>query len=263
MPQPDSLDPSAYAVRGGPVGALLIHGFTGSVAETRPMGEYLAERGLTVDCHLLPGHGTHPQELTRVRWQDWAGALESALEDLQNRCEVVFVGGLSLGALLTLWLGAEHPEVAGLIPMAPIVKARNRLMPLTLGLRHLFKYSPFGPVGDDDLADPEAIQRIWCYDQVPLWGAGEVYLLMEQVRQVLPTIRQPLLIFQGLRDAQVPPEAAQMVYDVTASGDKTLVWLEHSGHNLLVDGERESVWALSHEWMMGLATAPQDAASRR
>lgn len=220
------------------------------------MGEYLAHRGLTVECPLLPGHGTHPQDLTRIRWQDWAGAMESALKSLQNRCRVVFVGGLSAGALLALWLGAEHPEVAGLIPMAPIVKARNRSMPLTLGLRHLLTYSPLGPVGDDDLGDPEAIHRIWCYDQVPLWGAAEVYLLIRQVRRVLHTIRQPLLIFQGVRDAQVPPEAAQMVYDVAASEDKTLVWLEHSGHNLLVDGERESVWALSHEWMMGLATAP-------
>jgi carboxylesterase len=184
------------------------------------------------------------------------------LEDLQSRCDTVFVGGLSLGALLTLWLGAEHPKVAGLIPMAPIVKARNWLMPLTLGLRHLFKYSPFGPVGDDDLGDPEAIQRIWCYDEVPLWAAGEVYLLIQQVRKVLPTIRQPLLIFQGLRDAQVPPQAAQMVYDITASADKTLVWLEHSGHNLLVDGERELVWTRSYDWMMGIAGALQDAKGR-
>jgi carboxylesterase len=182
--------------------------------------------------------------------------VESALEDLQSRCETVFVAGLSMGALLTLWLGATRPEVAGLIPMAPMVKTRNRLMPLALVLRYLLKYSPLGPVGDDDLVDPEAIQRIWCYDQVALWGGGELYLFLRQVRQVLPSIRQPILIFQGRRDAQVPPEAAQMVYDVVASTDKTLVWLEQSGHNLLVDGERESVWALSYEWVMGLSGAP-------
>jgi carboxylesterase len=54
MPQPAHLDPGAFRADGGPVGALLIHGFTGSVAETRPMGEYLAARGLTVRCPLLP-----------------------------------------------------------------------------------------------------------------------------------------------------------------------------------------------------------------
>jgi carboxylesterase len=256
MPQPECLDPSAFAADGGPLGALLIHGFTGSVAETRPMGEYLAHRGLTVRCPLLPGHGTQPQDLTHIRWQEWTGAVESALGELQGRCETVFVGGLSLGSVLTLWLGAKHAEIAGLIPMAPATRVQNPLIPLTLGLRYLFKYNPLGPMSEDDLGDPEAIQRIWCYDKLPLWGAGELYLLQRQVRHALPRIRQPILIFQGRRDAHLPPQAAQELYDSVASQDKTLVWLERSGHNLLADGERESVWAQSYEWMTRVAGAP-------
>jgi carboxylesterase len=235
------------------VGVLLIHGYTGSVAETRPMGEYLAARGLAIRCPLLPGHGTTAQDLTRIRWQAWTEEAESALRDLQGRCETVFVGGLSLGSLLTLWLGAEHPEIRGLILMAPALKVRNRLMPLTLGLRYLFKYNPVGGMGDADLGDPQAIDRIWCYDELPLWGAAEVYLLQRRVYQALPSIQQPVLIFQGRRDAQLDPQAAQIVYDRVGSADKTLVWLEHSGHNLLADGEREAVWAQSHEWMMNVS----------
>lgn len=254
MPQPAHLDPSAYSGGSGPVGVLLLHGFTGSVAETRPMGEYLAARGLTVRCPLLPGHGTTLQDLTHIRWQAWAGAAEAALDELKSRCAPVFVGGLSLGALLTLWLGEEHPEVAGLIPMAPAVRVRNRLAPLSLGLRYLFKYSPVNVLGDQDLGDPQGIQRIWSYDDLPLWGAAEVYRLQRRVARALPRIHQPLLIFQGRRDAQLPPQAAQTVYDRTASADKTLIWLESSGHNLLVDGERESVWARSHAWIIDRAT---------
>jgi carboxylesterase len=253
MPQLAHLDPSAYAAEGGEVGVLLIHGYTGSVAETRPMGEYLAARGLTVCCPLLPGHGTTAQDLTRIRWRAWADEVESALGDLQGRCRAVFVGGLSLGSLLTLWLGANHPEVAGLIPMAPAIKVQSRLMPLTLGLRYLFKYNPFGGMGDDDLGDPQAIDRIWCYDELPLWGAAEVYRLQRRVYRALPRIRQPALIFQGRRDAHLDPQAAQIVYDRLGSADKTLVWLENSGHNLLADGEREAVWAQSWEWMRNIA----------
>ncbi len=40
---------------------------------------------------------------------------------------------------------------------------------------------------------------------------------------------------------------------MVASTDRTLVWLENSGHNLLIDGERESVWARSYDWMMGIS----------
>ena len=262
MPQPEYLDPSAYAADGSatsvensdasaePVGVLLIHGYTGSAAETRPMGEYLAGQGLTVRCPLLSGHGTTPRDLTRIQWQEWGDEVETELSDLWSRCGTVFVGGLSAGSLLALWLGSRHPEIAGLIVMAPIVKLRNKLAPLTVGLRYLLKYEPFGFVGDDDLGDPEGIERIWCYDKLPLWGAGEVYLLRRLVVKTLPTIHQPLLIFQGRRDAQLAPDAPQIVYDGVTSSDKTVVWLENSGHNLLVDGEREEVWAQSYAWMI-------------
>ena len=250
MPQPAHLDPSAFQAAGGEVGVLLVHGFTGSAAETRPMGVYLADRGLTVRCPLLPGHGTQPQDLTRISWREWTGEVELALQALQTRCSTVFVGGLSLGSLLTLWLGAQHPEIAGLIPMSPAIRVQNRLAPLTLPLRYLFKYNPFGPMGDDDLGDPQAAERGWCYDETPLWGASQVLLLQWKVRRALPEIRQPVLIFQGRRDAHLDPRAADEVYEGVSSADRTVVWLERSGHNVLIDGERESLWALSYQWMM-------------
>lgn len=257
MPQPSHLDPSAYSVDSsvvlngveGTLGALLIHGHTGSVVETRPMGEYLARKGFSVRCPLLPGHGTAPQDLTRIRWQAWAGEVESALRELQSRCDVVFVGGLSLGSLLALWLGAGHPEIAGLIPMSPAIKVTNRMFPLTLGLRYFFKFSPFAPP-EDNLGDPEAIHRSWHYDELPMWSASEVYLLQRRVRSMLPKIRQPILIFQGRRDPQLDPQAAQIVNDGVSSTDKAVIWLQNSGHNLLVDGQRESVWQQSYEWMV-------------
>jgi carboxylesterase len=254
MPQPKSLSPLAYAAGSGPVGVLLVHGFTGSVAETRPMAEYLASRGLAVRCPLLPGHGTDPRDLTHIRWQAWADQVESEFRDLLRQCQSVFAGGLSLGSLLTLWLGIRHPEISGLIAMAPAVKVQNRLMPLALVLRYLFKYSPFGVIGDTDLGDPTAQERSWYYDQLPLWGASEVYLLQRWVNRALPRIHQPILIFQGRRDAQLDPLAAQIVHDRVASVDKKLVWLKNSGHNVLVDGERELVWAQSYAWIQQHAT---------
>jgi esterase/lipase len=134
--------------------------------------------------------------------------------------------------------------------MAPALAFRNRLAALTPGLRYLVKNSPLGPLGDNDLVDPEGIDRIWAYDELPLWGAGETYTLHRHVRQLLPKIRQPVLIFQGRRDAQLTSRAAQILYDEVSSRDKKLVWLENSGHNLLADGERQSVWTQTYDWMM-------------
>ena len=53
------------------IGVLLVHGFTGSPASMRPWGEYLHQRGYTVTVPLLPGHGTTPHDLNRVKWQEW------------------------------------------------------------------------------------------------------------------------------------------------------------------------------------------------
>lgn len=259
MPQPGNIDPSAYTADGGPVGALLIHGLGGSAAETRPWGEYLAAKGWTIRCPLLSGHGTTPDDLIGLRWQAWAGEVAVALEDLQRHCETVFVGGLSMGALLALWLGADHPEIAGLVLASPVTKVGNRLLWLTPVLRYLLKYPPPGLVEEEVLGDPEAIHRLWCYDQQSMWGAAEMYLLLRQVRRSLAAIHHPLLLFQGRLDNWLSPNAAQLVYDGVASMEKELIWLEHSGHNVLVDGERESVWEQSYDWMTRVLRAAGDA----
>jgi esterase/lipase len=134
--------------------------------------------------------------------------------------------------------------------MAPAIKIDSPLVPLTVALRHAIKYVPAAALPKGDLVDPEAEGRIWCYDKTPMWGAGEVYLLQRRVVRLLPRIRQPVLIFQGQLDTSVDPRAAQILYDLVGSTDKELVWLAHSGHNLLVDGEREQVWARTYEWIM-------------
>lgn len=231
------------------MGVLLLHGLPGSAAETRPMGEYLANRGLTVRCPLLTGHGKTEAELLRVCWQQWVADAEREFDHLQRICDRVFVGGLSLGSLLALQLGYEHSGIAGLISMAPGIKVRSRLAPVALVLRYFLRYVPPSLTGGDDLADPEAIHRIWCYDRLAMEAAAQFYLLQRRTNRALPSIHHPLLIFQGRRDPQVPVEAARLLYDRVASRDKTLVVLENSGHNLLADGERQDVWAQSYEWI--------------
>ena len=72
------------------------------------------------------------------------------------------------------------------------------------------------------------------------------------MRKNLASVRQPLLIYQGRLDNWLAPEAAQVVYDGVSSTHKQIVWLERSGHNLLVDGEREAVWSQSYDWMVAL-----------
>jgi len=249
MPQLSHLSTAPFFFDGGPVGVLLIHGFTGAPTEMRPMGEHLAARGLTVAGVRLPGHGTTPEDLARATRAEWLAACEAELAKLRARCQTLFVGGLSLGALLTLWLGAQHDDLAGLILLAPAVKVRDWRMRFTPIARYFIKYSPVDPTAESDLSDPEALGRVWCYDTRPIAAAAEVYALQRGVQRALPRITRPVLIIQGRRDRALTPDAAQITYDCIGSADKTLIWLENSGHNVLVDGERERVWEESAAWI--------------
>jgi carboxylesterase len=83
----------------GPVGALLCHGVTATTAEVRPLARRLHEAGYTVAGPLLPGHGTRPEDLNRVSWQDWVGAAEEVYQKLSARCQRIFLGGESMGAV--------------------------------------------------------------------------------------------------------------------------------------------------------------------
>ena len=64
------------------VGVLLVHGYTGSPASMRPWAEYLNQRGFTVRVPLLPGHGTKPEDLNEVKWEQWPAKVEAELAEL-------------------------------------------------------------------------------------------------------------------------------------------------------------------------------------
>jgi carboxylesterase len=105
-----------FSFEGGKVGALMVHGFTGSPYSMRPWGSFLADAGLTVLGPRLPGHGTRWQEMNLTRWQDWYGEVERGFDTLRGRCDQVFVMGLSMGGTLALRLAEEKgDDLAGVV----------------------------------------------------------------------------------------------------------------------------------------------------
>ena len=86
------------------IGVLLVHGFTGAPPSMRPWGEFLLSKGYTVRVPLLPGHGTRPEDLNKVKWQEWPAKVQSELEELFKACDQVFICGLSMGGGTTLYV---------------------------------------------------------------------------------------------------------------------------------------------------------------
>ena len=238
-------DPSPFEFKGGALGCLLLHGFTGSPPEMRPLGEFLHTKGLSVIAPLLPGHGTTPEQLNQVRWQDWYDTAEQALARLKERCQHVFVGGLSMGALLATHLAARHPDIAGLLLYSPALKVANRLLFLTPLAKYVIKQFPAGS-DEVDLTDPEASSRLWHYGTFPVGGAAELWALQRIVCAELPGIMVPAIVFYSTRDAMIAPDSARLLYERLGSKDKELVVLHNSGHCMTVDSERQEILARSY-----------------
>lgn len=249
MTQASKPDTGPFFLPGDSLGVLLIHGFTGSTVETRPMGHYLASKGLTVSGVRLPGHGTCPEDLYGCTHQDWAKACQNGLAELRSHCSTIFVAGLSLGSLLSLSLAADNDDIAGLILMAPAIKVKDPRIRLAWLGKYFIKSLSKG-LREDRLCDPAAAARGWSYDCLPLEGVAGVYALQRLVRRSLPRIKTPCFVMQGRHDDALAPDAAQIIYDEIGSTDRELVWLDHSGHNILVDGEREVVWQRSYDWIV-------------
>ncbi|WDC84711.1 hypothetical protein PL321_03340 [Caloramator sp. mosi_1] len=76
-----------YLFEGSDEGCLVIHGFTGTPAELRLLGERLHSKGYTVYGVRLKGHGTNVEEMEKCTYKDW---IDSALEGynlLRSRCK--------------------------------------------------------------------------------------------------------------------------------------------------------------------------------
>lgn len=240
------LDLNPFFFEGGDIGCLLIHGFTGSPPEMRGMGEYLAGKGLTVLGVQLAGHGTTPEEMARTGWRDWVASAEEGLRELGGRCQQTFVGGLSMGGVLTLYLAARHP-IAGAIVMAAPTRLRDWRAAFVPIAKHFVRWHR--PGEETGLTDPTAQERMWSYDRIPTVCIDQILQLIRLVRQELPRIHVPLLIMHGTHDRHVPSDCAREIYERVGSQDKELVWLHNSGHAITEDSERREVWQRAHEFI--------------
>ena len=236
MTQHSHLDPSAFYLPGGPVGVLLLHGFTGAPTEMRLVGDYLHERGYTVSAPLLPGHGTRVEDMNDYRWRDWVRHAETTLVDLQSRCPTVFVAGLSLGSLIGIYLAAQHPEIAGLIAYSPAVLVASRSVWLVPVVKYFVPLMQ-APVSPSDLTDPEAASRLWCYDQIPVPAVHETMRVAVRAMNLLPGLRVPLLVVYSTGDRTIHRESGRYTFELAGTPDKELLVLHNSGHALTVDSE--------------------------
>ncbi len=225
------------SVEGGPVGLLVLHGFTGNPQSVRPLAEGAAAAGHSVEMPLLSGHGTVIEDMLPTTWADWSADAEAAYERLAARTEKVVVAGLSMGGSLTCWLASRHPAIAGIVCVNPATRAAPEVRDFIQSLVDAGEEVMDG-IGSD--VCKEGVEEL-AYKGTPLRPLLSLFdAANEMGQEAFSRIRCPLLLFTSPEDHVVPPADSDFLAEAV-SGPVERVTCERSYHVATIDHDRDLI----------------------
>ncbi|MFX1515694.1 MAG: alpha/beta hydrolase [Promethearchaeota archaeon] len=231
-----------FYFEGGKVGMLLVHGFTASPTETLPLGKYFHEKGYTVHGVLLAGHGTNYQELPKFSWLDWYKSVENGYNFLKDRCETIIPVGISLGALLCLYLLHKRPEakIRRLCLLAPPFALKSRLIRF-IGFLNIFR--KFLYKGEESLQYFKT-HNLYSYMYRPTASIIQLTRFLKHLHNESVWINIPTLIAYGMLDEMISIPAIFDAMTRKFSPKTKIVTLElpNSGHILTVEPDSEELF---------------------
>jgi len=216
-----------FELIGGHVNCLLIHGLTASPSEMRFLGENLHQRGYSVYAPLLPGHGTVPSQLNQTRWPEWYDEVEELVQKLLQQPVPLVVIGLSMGALLSLELGARVPGIRGLVCINPPLVLQDWKSSWARVIKVFRNYVPKS-IGDED-REMQGRGR-FAYDCIPLKALVSMQALVKDVVGQLEKIDIPVLAVQGGRDELVDPRSYKILAQRLPHNRMRYLYLMKSPH---------------------------------
>lgn len=221
---------------GGPVGVLLVHGFTGTTQSVRPWATALHEAGHTVVAPRLPGHGTRWQDLNETTWDDWFGEVERAFDDLRSRCRTVFAMGLSMGATLALRLAQTRGEqVAGLVLVnGALASERRDVKILPVAARVVPSLKGIA----SDIKKPGVTEL--AYPRTPLKAMRSFSRVWPTVTAELGRVGCPVMLYRSETDHVVEPISGRVL--LAGLPHATEVVLHDSFHVATLDNDAERIF---------------------
>lgn len=230
-----------------PLGALIIHGFSGTPGCFGNLTGQIKSLGLPYRAPILSGHGEKtPDALKGVNWQEWILDCERAMLEVLTEAEKVVIIGHSMGGCIGLNLAADHREhidsliVAGGSPVtvSPFGPGRplHFLAPIFLKTKKQWVTTPI-------FTDPEYARYDTRYAWVPVEAFFPLFDLIKVTRKRLPEVNIPILILHSKNDTTNSPEGVDVLINniSTPKDQKQLVWFERTEHEMFLDCEQEDV----------------------
>jgi len=229
-----------FTLGSGSRACLFVHGIAGSPAQLQRLGEGVAAAGVRARGLLLPGHGTCPEDLYGVVWQDWYEHLHHEYRALKEEHEEVYLIGFSIGAALSAHYAAHNPvdRLALLnVPLCPL----NGRYPTDLMLKAYSFF--FGKVKGraEKAVGANGETFSFVYDWVPTSVLHTMSELVGIVKSNLHRISSPVLIIQAKGDRVSGGRSGPHVYNGVSSEWKRLVMLDQGEHSIMVGKDEDIV----------------------
>ncbi|MBR6668242.1 MAG: alpha/beta fold hydrolase [Clostridia bacterium] len=225
--------------RGKTHGVLLMHGFTGTIAHMRMVGEALNRQGFTVMGINLPGHATDMDDMARKSWQDWLNAAKDAFLTLKEKCDCVSVAGLSMGGCLSLIIGEQMQPTA----IAPISAPMGTQLPLWLAsLTRPVLPTIWWKTRDGDFC-PVVNEYDYGYPGFRNSCTRHLARLIKLARRDLHAVTCPVLVVQSHGDETIIPQSADIILRGVSSVRKGVLWLDDAPHVCTITQEAERIAA--------------------
>ena len=146
---------------------LLIHGLNDSTYVWTDIAKSLSNQGFDVRAVLLPGHGSHPDEMLDISYKQWLKAARQHYQLYNNNDTPLYLGGFSLGGVIATILALENSEVAGLFLVSPAYESK-----LKKWLRWSWIYAKFEPYMFGGLIIEDNPTK---YNSIPINSATQYY----------------------------------------------------------------------------------------
>ena len=265
-PIPAPIPDRSFRLEGSRIGVLLIHGLGGTPNELALVAKGLNRGGYTVACCQLAGHCGSEDDLLGTNWSDWAKSVDAGFDALKKDCDQVYVGGLSMGAILSIELASRrHDELAGLLLYAPTLTYDGWSIPW---YSVILKFAMMTPIGKKyrfverepyGIKDKRLRARIVAAMNsgnsaeagilgTPAQSVQEFWRLVEVVKRRLNFIETPTLILHA-RDDDVSSLKNAEIIARAVRGPAEIIVLEDSYHLVTMDRQRDVVIDRSRQFI--------------
>lgn len=218
---------------------IALHGFSSAPREVEKIAKYLNQYDINVYAPRLKGHGTVPEDLKDITYQNWYDSVSRSVTIATLKYKKIYLLGFSTGGLLAILSAKKKDfEFEGLICINTALNLNDirvkTLIPAVSfwnDLVHSFNANEYAKEYITNHAQNPEIN----YDKHYIDSISELSMLMEKTKKSLKHIKTSTYIIQSSNDPVVNPSSAYEIYDAIENKNKKIEIVESNIHVIITE----------------------------